>query len=110
VTLSLASSIDALAVGVSFGILRNAVLILALIIGIVCCAISFAGVMHCEQLEDILDNKMEIAGGIILIPIGVKSLRNICLSEKTTFSRSLQPSIRVQIQEKRWMQDAPIIT
>jgi putative Mn2+ efflux pump MntP len=74
IALSLATSIDALAVGVSFGVLRNAVLIPSLIIGIVCSAISFAGVMLGEQLEDILGNRMEIAGGLILILIGVRIL------------------------------------
>lgn len=74
VALSLATSIDALAIGVSFGVLRTAVLIPALIIGIVCGAISFAGVMLGEQLEDILGNRMEIIGGLILILIGVKIL------------------------------------
>jgi manganese efflux pump family protein len=43
--LSLATSIDALAIGVRFGILRNAGLIPALIIGIVCGVLSFAGVI-----------------------------------------------------------------
>jgi len=43
-------------------------------IGIVCCAISFAGVMLGEKLEDLLGNRMEIAGGLILILIGVKIL------------------------------------
>jgi putative Mn2+ efflux pump MntP len=74
IALSLATSIDALAVGFSFGILRNAVLIPALIIGIICGAISFAGVMVGEQLEDLLGKKMEIVGGLILILIGVKIL------------------------------------
>lgn len=74
VALSLVTSIDALAVGVTFGVLRTAVLIPALIIGIVCGAISFAGVMLGEQLEDLLGNRMEIAGGLILILIGVKVL------------------------------------
>ena len=74
IALSLATSIDALAVGVSFGVLRNAVLIPALVIGIVCGAISFAGVILGEQLEDLLGNKMEIIGGLILILIGVKIL------------------------------------
>jgi len=74
VVLSLATSIDALAVGVSFGVLRTAVLAPALMIGIVCCAISFAGVMLGEKLEDLLGNRMEIAGGLILILIGVKIL------------------------------------
>jgi putative Mn2+ efflux pump MntP len=72
--LSLATSIDALAVGVSFGVLQTAVLIPALIIGVVCFAISFAGVMLGERLEDILGNKMEIIGGLILILIGINIL------------------------------------
>ena len=72
--LSLATSIDALAVGVSFGVLQTAVLVPALIIGLVCFIISFAGVMLGEQLETILGNKMEIFGGLILILIGIKIL------------------------------------
>jgi putative Mn2+ efflux pump MntP len=74
IVLSLATSIDALAVGVSFGVLQTAVLIPAIIIGIVCFSISFAGVMLGERLEDILGNKMEIIGGLILILIGINIL------------------------------------
>jgi putative Mn2+ efflux pump MntP len=74
IALSLATSIDALTVGVSFGVLQTAVLVPALIIGIVCGAISFAGVMLGEQLEALVGNRMEIAGGLILILIGVKVL------------------------------------
>ena len=74
IVLSLATSIDALAVGVGFGILQATVLAPALIIGIVCLGISFAGVMFGEQLEDILGNKMEITGGFILILIGIRIL------------------------------------
>lgn len=76
IVLSLATSIDALAVGVSFGILQTLVLIPALIIGSVSFVISFAGVMLGERLEDILGNKMEIIGGIILILIGINILAN----------------------------------
>ena len=74
IVLSLATSIDALAVGVSFGVLQTEVLIPAIIIGLVCFAISFAGVMLGERLEDILGNKMEIIGGLILILIGINIL------------------------------------
>jgi manganese efflux pump family protein len=55
-------------------VLRTAVRIPALIIGAVCCAISFSGVMLGEHLENLLGNRMEIAGGLILILIGVKIL------------------------------------
>ena len=74
IVLSVATSIDALAVGVSFGVLQMAVLIPALIIGIICFGISFAGVMLGERLEKYLGNKMEIFGGIILILIGIRIL------------------------------------
>ena len=74
VILSFATSIDALAVGISFGVLRTAVLIPALIIGIVCFGISFAGVMLGERLEKLIGNKMEIFGGILLILIGLRIL------------------------------------
>ena len=74
IVLSVATSIDALAVGISFGVLQTAVLIPALIIGIVCFGISFAGVMLGERLESFLGNKMEIFGGVILILIGLRIL------------------------------------
>jgi putative Mn2+ efflux pump MntP len=74
IVLSFATSIDALAVGISFGVLQTAVLIPALIIGIVCFGISFAGVMLGERLESFLGNKMEIIGGVILILIGLRIL------------------------------------
>jgi putative Mn2+ efflux pump MntP len=74
IVLSVATSIDALVVGVSFGVLQTAVLIPAIIIGIVCFGISFAGVMMGERLETFLGNKMEIFGGIILILIGLRIL------------------------------------
>jgi putative Mn2+ efflux pump MntP len=74
IILSLATSIDALAVGVTFGILGTSIVIPALIIGIVCFLISFAGVMLGERLEDLLGNRIEIVGGLILILIGIKIL------------------------------------
>jgi putative Mn2+ efflux pump MntP len=55
-------------------VLQAAILLPAVIIGIVCFVISFAGVMLGERLETLLGNKMEILGGIILILIGVKIL------------------------------------
>jgi putative Mn2+ efflux pump MntP len=74
IVLSFATSIDALAVGISFGVLQTAVFIPAIIIGVVCFGISFAGVMLGERLESFLGNKMEIFGGIILILIGLRIL------------------------------------
>jgi len=74
IVLSIATSIDALAIGVSFGVLGTDVVIPALIIGLIASILSFTGVLAGERLEKILGNKMEIAGGIILILIGLKIL------------------------------------
>jgi putative Mn2+ efflux pump MntP len=74
VVLSVATSIDALAVGVSFGVLQTAILVPSLIIGTVTFIMSFCGVMLGERLEKILGTKIEIAGGLILVLIGIRIL------------------------------------
>jgi len=74
VILSFATSVDALAAGISFGVLQLGILLPAIVIGIVCSGISFSGVMLGERLEDILGQKTEILGGVILILIGVRIL------------------------------------
>ncbi|WP_292427287.1 manganese efflux pump MntP family protein [Methanoregula sp.] len=75
--LSVATSIDALAAGVSFGVLGYSVLVPAIVIGLVCFAFSCTGVMCGMRLEKILGNKTEIAGGVILIMIGAQILSEI---------------------------------
>ncbi|MDD1689872.1 MAG: manganese efflux pump MntP family protein [Methanoregula sp.] len=72
--LSLATSIDALAVGVSFAFLQMDILVPALIIGIVAFIISFIGVMSGIRLKSILGKRIEILGGLILIVIGLNIL------------------------------------
>lgn len=72
--LSLATSIDALAVGVSFAFLQMEILVPALIIGIVAFIISFVGVMSGMKLKSILGKRIEILGGLILIIIGLNIL------------------------------------
>lgn len=72
--LSLATSIDALAVGLSFSFLNIPILRPALVIGIVTFGISFAGVLMGTVFGRFLGKKMEIAGGVILLIIGFKIL------------------------------------
>jgi putative Mn2+ efflux pump MntP len=72
--LSLATSIDALAVGVSFAFLQMSVLMPALIIGAVAFIISFFGVMSGMKLKSMLGKRIEILGGLILIAIGLNIL------------------------------------
>ncbi len=73
-TLAIATSIDALAVGVGFAFLDISILFPVLIIGIITAVLSFAAFFAGNGLAKILGNKVEIAGGIILIGIGTKIL------------------------------------
>lgn len=68
--LAIATSIDALAVGISYGLIGEAILLPSIIIGVVAFAFSFAGVLAGHKLSDVLGSKMEIFGGIVLILIG----------------------------------------
>jgi putative Mn2+ efflux pump MntP len=74
ILLSVATSIDALAAGVSFGVLRAPILFAALMIGIVCFVLSFSGVVLGKNLRGILGTKMDLVGGVILILIGIRIL------------------------------------
>ncbi|MFH1038950.1 MAG: manganese efflux pump MntP family protein [PVC group bacterium] len=73
-TLSLATSIDALAVGLSLSFLRVAIALPAVIIGTVTFLLSFLGVVLGNKVGHFFERKIEIAGGIILIGIGIKIL------------------------------------
>ncbi|MEE0944081.1 MAG: manganese efflux pump MntP family protein [Clostridia bacterium] len=72
--LAIATSIDALAVGVTFATISAPVLLSSAIIGVVTLAICMAGVYLGSCCGNIFGNKAEIAGGIILILIGTKIL------------------------------------
>jgi putative Mn2+ efflux pump MntP len=72
--LSIATSIDALAVGFSFSVLKNPILFPAVIIGIVCFVMTTVGMIFGKVLAKIFGKKVEIFGGIVLIAIGVMIL------------------------------------
>lgn len=72
--LAIATSIDALAVGVSFAFLNVEIVSPALIIGAITFALCFAGVYIGNRIGDRLGTKMEVLGGIILILMGIKIL------------------------------------
>ena len=72
-TLAIATSIDALAVGVSFSCLQYNIWEAAAIIGIVTFIISLTGVLLGKSAgHHIGESKVEILGGLILIGIGIK--------------------------------------
>ena len=71
IVLSVATSIDALAVGLSMALLKVAILFPSVIIGIVAAAMTAAGVVFGRKLGARFGKKMEFVGGLILIAIGV---------------------------------------
>jgi manganese efflux pump family protein len=72
--LSIATSIDALAVGFSFSLLKTALLFPAAIIGVVCFMMTAVGMIFGKGLARIFGKKVEILGGLVLIVIGMKIL------------------------------------
>lgn len=70
--MAVATSIDALAVGLTFAFLEIAIITPALVIGSVTFIISGFGVFLGERVGCRLGKKVEIAGGLILIGIGLK--------------------------------------
>lgn len=72
--LAVATSIDALAVGLSFSMLAVDIIVPVLIIGLVTFSLSFLGVLAGHKFGSWLAGKMEILGGLILIAIGSKIL------------------------------------
>jgi len=75
VMLSLATSIDALAVGFGFGVINTGIFIPAAIIGIVAAIMSLIGIKLGEILSVRFGAKFALIGGIILILIGLNILR-----------------------------------
>ena len=73
-TLGVATSIDALAVGVSMAFLKTSIYFPAFIIGFVTFALSLIGVISGYRFGKIKGIYVELFGGIILIAIGVKIL------------------------------------
>ena len=71
---AIATSIDALAVGVSFAVLNVNILSASAVIGVVCFIISVFGSIIGKNAGKMLKKRAEMAGGIILILIGVKIL------------------------------------
>ena len=72
--LAVATSIDALAIGITFAFLKVNIIPAVCFIGIVTFIISFAGVKIGNVFGARYKNKAEIVGGVILVLIGLKIL------------------------------------
>jgi len=74
VMLSFATSIDALAVGLSFAMLEVSVWYPAVIIGFVAAGMTLLGLRLGARLGSRFGRRMEIIGGLVLIAIGISIL------------------------------------
>jgi putative Mn2+ efflux pump MntP len=72
--MAIATSIDALVVGVSFAFLEMNIFWSVFVIGAVTFLVSMVGMLFGKQAGGWFGKKMEIVGGLILIGIGVKIL------------------------------------
>lgn len=74
IVLAIATSIDALAVGITFAFLKTEILSAVTMIGIITFILSLIGVKIGNKFGDKYEKKAEFLGGVILILIGVKIL------------------------------------
>lgn len=72
--LAVATSIDALTVGITFAFLDVNIVVAVIMIGVITFILSGAGVKIGSIFGDKYKSKAEIAGGVVLIIIGVKTL------------------------------------
>jgi len=72
--LSVATSIDALAVGLTLSLITQSIAAAIIIIGLITFILSYLGVLIGKKFGHFFENKIEILGGLILIGLGVKIL------------------------------------
>lgn len=71
ITLAIATSIDALAIGISFAFLNVNIISSSLIIGVVTFIVCFIGVIAGKKIGNLFKDYAELVGGVILILIGL---------------------------------------
>jgi manganese efflux pump family protein len=72
--LSVATSIDALAVGLSLAMVGSTIVVPSIVIGIVAAAFTATGMLLGRKIGSLWGKRVEALGGIILILIGIKIL------------------------------------
>lgn len=72
--LAIATSIDALAVGITFAFLQMKILVPVLTIGVITFVLSIVGVIVGNRFGARYKSRAELAGGVILVLIGLKIL------------------------------------
>ncbi len=72
--LSVATSIDALAVGITLSLIAGSIITAVIIIGLITFALSYLGVYVGKRFGHFFETRLEAVGGLALIGIGVKIL------------------------------------
>lgn len=72
--LAIATSIDSLAVGLSFSIVESGIINLLIAVGIITFSLSFAGVILGGKFGHLFEKQAEMIGGIILVFLGLRML------------------------------------
>jgi putative Mn2+ efflux pump MntP len=72
--LSVATSIDALAIGITLSLVAASIVTAVIVIGLVTFLLSYIGVMLGKKFGHVFENKIEVVGGLVLIALGVKIL------------------------------------
>ena len=72
VVLAVATSIDALAVGLSLAMLEVAIITPSIVIGVITYSLSMVGLFAGNKLGEKFGKRMEVVGGLILIGIGLR--------------------------------------
>jgi len=70
--LAVATSIDALAVGITLSLITSAIALAVIIIGVVTFGLSFAGVYIGKKFGHFFEGGIEAIGGLVLIGLGIK--------------------------------------
>ena len=76
ISMAIGTSIDALAVGVSYGLVGNTIWLSAIVIGLVCFALSLLGYFMGQILSTLksIDPVLNVLGALVLISIGINIL------------------------------------
>ena len=72
--LSVATSIDALTIGITLSLLSASIVLAATIIGLTTFLLSYLGVFIGKKFGHFFENKIEALGGLVLIGLGVRIL------------------------------------
>jgi len=72
--LSVATSIDALAVGITLSVIGDSLVLTVTIIGMITFALSYLGTIIGKKFGHFFESKIEAIGGIILVVFGLKIL------------------------------------